>query len=382
MMKRKKIDWLLLLPYLGASLIGLLIVFSASSYRLMAEGENPLSLFSKQAIFMGLSWLLIAVIYRVKSDVLVNGTLAKGLLAVGLVSLLLVKISGVSINGAQRWVSLFGIQFQPSEVTNVALILYLAYFFRVKRTRRELRIPCGLVLLSGLMILLQPKVTGAIIIWGIALVIITTAELPYQLSVFIFLTLIVGIALIGGVILFLGSHQLLPELFAHTYDRIRLVRDPFLDPYGKGFQMSNSYYALYNGGFFGRGLGNSITKKGYLPVAETDFVYSILVEELGVIVGLLVLALLFLIALRLFVLAAKETSQQVSLIYFGVGTLVLLQTSINIASILGLIPMTGVPLPFISYGGTSYLILSMALGICLKFSSEDRTHDKTFEQRI
>ncbi|MDT2602567.1 FtsW/RodA/SpoVE family cell cycle protein [Enterococcus hulanensis] len=382
MMKRKKIDWLLLLPYLGASLIGLLIVFSASSYRLMAEGENPLTLFSKQAIFMGLSWLLIAVIYRVKSDVLVNGNLAKGLLAVGLVSLLLVKISGVSINGAQRWVSLFGIQFQPSEVTNVALILYLAYFFRVKRTRRELRIPCGLVLLSGLMILLQPKVTGAIIIWGIALVIITTAELPYQLSVFIFLTLIVGIALIGGVILFLGSHQLLPELFAHTYDRIRLVRDPFLDPYGKGFQMSNSYYALYNGGFFGRGLGNSITKKGYLPVAETDFVYSILVEELGVIVGLLVLALLFLIALRLFVLAAKETSQQVSLIYFGVGTLVLLQTSINIASILGLIPMTGVPLPFISYGGTSYLILSMALGICLKFSSEDRTHDETFEQRI
>lgn len=382
MMKRKKIDWLLLLPYLGASLIGLLIVFSASSYRLMAEGENPLTLFSKQAIFMGLSWLLIAVIYRVKSDVLVNGNLAKGLLAVGLVSLLLVKISGVSINGAQRWVSLFGIQFQPSEVTNVALILYLAYFFRVKRTRRELRIPCGLVLLSGLMVLLQPKVTGAIIIWGIALVIITTAELPYQLSVFIFLTLIVGIALIGGVILFLGSHQLLPELFAHTYDRIRLVRDPFLDPYGKGFQMSNSYYALYNGGFFGRGLGNSITKKGYLPVAETDFVYSILVEELGVIVGLLVLALLFLIALRLFVLAAKETSQQVSLIYFGVGTLLLLQTSINIASILGLIPMTGVPLPFISYGGTSYLILSMALGICLKFSSEDRTHDKTFEQRI
>ncbi|MGM0169452.1 cell division protein FtsW [Enterococcus sp. AZ135] len=382
MIRRKKIDWLLLLPYLGVSLIGLLIVFSASSYRLMAEGENPLSLFSKQAIFMGLSWLLIVIIYHVKSDVLAKGLLAKSLLSVGIVSLLLVKISGVSINGAQRWVSLFGVQFQPSEVTNVALILYLAYFFRVKRTRRELMVPCGLVLLSGLLILLQPKVTGAIIIWGIALVIITTAELPYQYSVFIFLSLIAGIIFVGGAILFLGSHHLLPELFAHTYDRIRLVRDPFLDPYGKGFQMSNSYYALYNGGFFGRGLGNSITKKGYLPVAETDFVYSILVEELGMIVGLLVLALLFLIALRLFVLAARETSQQVSLIYFGVGTLILLQTSINIASILGLIPMTGVPLPFISYGGTSYLILSVALGICLKFSSEVRTNDQTFEQRI
>lgn len=108
--------------------------------------------------------------------------------------------------------------------------------------------------------------------------------------------------------------------------------------------------------------------------------YSILVEELGVVVGLLVLALLFLIALRLFVLAAKEVNQQVSLIYFGVGTLLLLQTSINIASILGLIPMTGVPLPFISYGGTSYLILSIALGICLKLSSEDRINDQTFKQ--
>ncbi|WP_288227467.1 FtsW/RodA/SpoVE family cell cycle protein [uncultured Enterococcus sp.] len=380
MMKRKKIDWLLLLPYLGVSLIDLLMVFSASSYRLMAEGQNPLSLFSKQAIFMGLSWLLIAFIYRVKSNVLVKGTLAKGLLAAGLVSLILVKISGVNINGAQRWVSVMGIQFQPSEVTNVALILYLAYYFRVKRTQRELLVPCGLVLLSGLLILLQPKVTGAIIIWGVALVIITTAELPYQLSVMVFATIFAGIVLIGGIILFLGSHQLLPELFAHTYDRIRLVRDPFLDPYGKGFQMSNSYYALYNGGFFGRGLGNSITKKGYLPVAETDFVYSILVEELGMIVGLLVLAMLFLIALRLFVLASKEVSQQVSLIYFGVGALILLQTSINIASILGLIPMTGVPLPFISYGGTSYLILSAALGVCLKFSSEVRVNDQTIKQ--
>jgi cell division protein FtsW len=356
------------------------MVFSASSYRLMAEGQNPLSLFSKQAIFMGLSWLLIAFIYRVKSNVLVKGTLAKGLLAAGLVSLILVKISGVNINGAQRWVSVMGIQFQPSEVTNVALILYLAYYFRVKRTQRELLVPCGLVLLSGLLILLQPKVTGAIIIWGVALVIITTAELPYQLSVMVFATIFAGIVLIGGIILFLGSHHLLPELFAHTYDRIRLVRDPFLDPYGKGFQMSNSYYALYNGGFFGRGLGNSITKKGYLPVAETDFVYSILVEELGMIVGLLVLALLFLIALRLFVLASKEVSQQVSLIYFGVGALILLQTSINIASILGLIPMTGVPLPFISYGGTSYLILSAALGVCLKFSSEVRVNDQTIKQ--
>ncbi|MGL9755944.1 FtsW/RodA/SpoVE family cell cycle protein [Enterococcus sp. DIV0197] len=382
MRKRKTIDWLLLLPYLGVSVVGLLLVFSASSYRLTAEGQNALSLFYKQAIFMGMSWFVIAGIYRLKKKILLKGFLAKSLLGLGIVSLILVYVIGVNINGAQRWVSLAGIQFQPSEITNVALILYLAYFFRIERTKKEMWVPYVLVLFSGLLILFQPKVTGAIILWGIALVIITTAQLPYQVSIGLFLATIAGVAVVGGMILFLGNHDLLPNLFMHTYDRIQIVRDPFLDPYGKGFQMSNSYYALYNGGFFGRGLGNSITKKGYLPVAETDFIYSILVEELGMIVGLIVLGLLFLIILRLFMLAAKETSQQISLIYFGVGTLLLLQTSINIASILGLIPMTGIPLPFISYGGTSYLFLSIALGICLKFSSEVSVNDQAFEQRV
>lgn len=382
MTKKKKIDWLLVLPYLGTSVIGLLMVYSASSYRLIAAGENQFSLFMKQAIFMGLSWIIVLLIYRVKSTVMLQGKFAKILLVIGLVSLILVKVHGVSINGAQRWVSIMGIQFQPSDVTNVALIFYLAYFFRKERTTRELVAPCSIVFISSLLVLFQPKVTGAIMIWLIALVIISTAQFPYQLTILIFLALVLGAVAAGGLILFLGSHQLLPGIFAHTYDRIRLVGNPFLDPYGKGFQMSNSYYALYNGGFFGRGIGNSITKKGYLPVAETDFVYSILVEELGLIVGLIVLAMLFLIILRLFVLASKETKQQVSLIYFGVGTLLLIQTSINIASILGLIPMTGIPLPFISYGGTSYLLLSIALGVCLKFSSEDRANEKTPELRI
>lgn len=137
MRKRKTIDWLLLLPYLGVSVVGLLLVFSASSYRLTAEGQNALSLFYKQAIFMGMSWFVIAGIYRLKKKILLKGFLAKSLLGLGIVSLILVYVIGVNINGAQRWVSLAGIQFQPSEITNVALILYLAYFFRIERTKKD-----------------------------------------------------------------------------------------------------------------------------------------------------------------------------------------------------------------------------------------------------
>lgn len=133
--------------------------------------------------------------------------------------------------------------------------------------------------------------------------------------------------------------------------------------------MSNSYYALYNGGLFGRGMGNSITKKGYLPESETDFIFSVIAEEFGLIGALLVLFFLFLLCMRIFQKSTKQKNQQANLILIGVGTWILVQTSINIGSILGLIPMTGVPLPFVSYGGTSYLILSFAIGLALNISS-------------
>lgn len=133
--------------------------------------------------------------------------------------------------------------------------------------------------------------------------------------------------------------------------------------------MSNSYYALYNGGLFGRGLGNSITKKGYLPESETDFIFSIIAEEFGLIGALLVLLLLFLMCFRIFQRSVQSQNQQASLILIGVGTWLLMQTSINVGSILGLIPMTGVPLPFVSYGGTSYFILSFAVGLSLNITS-------------
>jgi cell division protein FtsW len=200
---------------------------------------------------------------------------------------------------------------------------------------------------------------------------ITTVQVPVKLTALLFGGLLISLFLVAMLILFLGNNDLLPHMFMHVYNRIRLVGDPFSDPYNQGFQMIHSYYALFNGGLTGLGLGNSITKKGFLPVAETDFIFSVLVEELGLIFGIFVIALLFVIILRLFIRSAAIANPQIGLILLGTSTLLLLQTSINIASILGLMPMTGVPLPFISYGGSSYFILSFAFSLCLKLEREE-----------
>lgn len=374
----RKIDLYLLVPYLLISVIGLLMIYSASTFRLMSFDQSTNQLLVRQMIFVVLSWAMIFFIYRVKPAFILNHRIVKIMMGIGIVGLILTKVPGIGVNisGAQRWISIAGFQFQPAEIVNVGMIFYLAYYFRKpKQSLNELKKPFFIIALCSLLILFQPKVAGAILLIILAAIMITTVQLPVRYILLFFAGLFSFLLLLGGIIYILGQNDLLPSIFAHTYDRLSIAFNPFLDPYGKGFQMSQSYYAMYNGGLFGLGLGNSITKKGYLPVAETDFIFSIILEELGLIVGLLILAMLFSIILRLFVLSANEPNQQIGLIYLGTGMLLLLQTSINIASISGMIPMTGIPLPFISYGGSSYLILSMLLGICLKLSSRGKQNE-------
>ncbi|MGG5357726.1 MULTISPECIES: FtsW/RodA/SpoVE family cell cycle protein [unclassified Enterococcus] len=372
---KNKIDWQLLIPYLLLSIIGLLMVYSASSFRLITSDQRAEQLLIRQFVFILMSWLMIFLLQKVKLELVMRPLFAYGILSFGILSLFLTRISFFcrTINGAQRWVSILGIQFQPSEIVNVGLILYLAYYFRYRRgTLKELKKPLFLLGICCLLIFLQPKVAGVFLILVLALTMIATAESPFWLTLIFFGTLIGGVLITGGLVVYLGDHGWLPDFLGHTYDRIRLIGNPFEDLYGHGFQMAHSYYALFNGGLLGLGLGNSITKRGFLPVAETDFIFSVLVEELGLIAGILVLGILFFLILRLFRKAASASNQQIGLIFLGTGMLLLLQTSINIASIVGLIPMTGVPLPFISYGGSSYLILSFILGICLRFSNSEK----------
>lgn len=375
MWKNRKIDWLILGPYLALSIVGLLEIYSASSYRLLVAGSDPKSLFVRQLFFILFSWGVIALTYSIRIQVLLKPKIIHFGLILSVLLLLMMKfgIFAVTINGAQRWVSIAGIQFQPSEIATIFLILYLSRFFRNGNIVPEkLHIP--LLIMGGiaLLVLFQPKIAGAIMILAIAGAIFWAAAIPIKKGLFIIGIAVSLLILAAVLVLILEKHDLLPSFFEHAYSRIAMVHNPFLDEHGAGYQMSNSYYALYNGGLFGRGMGNSITKKGYLPESETDFIFSVIAEEFGLIGALLVLFLLFLLCLRIFQKSTKIENQQATLILIGVGTWILVQTSINVGSILGLIPMTGVPMPFISYGGTSYLILSFAIGLVLNISSRQK----------
>lgn len=378
MRRVKQLDWLLLLPYLILSVIGLLEIYSASSYHLIASDRAATSLLVKQFIFMLLSWIVIGVTYSMKLRYFLQYRIAKIGIFLSLVTLVMVKIGlfAVTVNGAQRWLSIFGFQFQPAELANLALILYLAHIFRSStQLPKSLIRPLLVVAIMAVLVLFQPKIAGAFMILFIASMMCWAALLPLKKGAILAGGAVGGILLLAVLVIILGSHDLLPSIFAHAYDRIAIVRNPFLDEHGSGYQMANSYYALYNGGLFGRGIGNSITKKGYLPESETDFIFSILTEELGLFVALAVILLLFILCLRLFQLATKTENQQAALILLGIGLLIFSQTCINLASILGFIPMTGVPLPFISYGGTSYLILSFAIGLSLNISANQKRGD-------
>lgn len=383
MWKNRKIDWLILGPYMALSIVGLLEIYSASSYRLLVTQEDPKSLFVRQFCFILLSWCMIAFTFSVRLRILLKPKQINYGIMVSILLLLMMKVGlfAVTVNGAQRWISIGGIQFQPSELGMIFLILYLSRFFRDgDKVPDKIHKPLLLVGTMALLVLFQPKIAGAIMILTIAGAMIWAAAIPIKKGVVLIFSSVAGLILIAGLVILFEKHGLLPPFFEHAYSRIAMVHDPFLDEHGAGYQMSNSYYALYNGGLFGRGLGNSITKKGYLPESETDFIFSIIAEEFGLIGALLVLLLLFLMYFRIFQRSVQSQNQQASLILIGVGTWLLVQTSINVGSILGLIPMTGVPLPFVSYGGTSYFILSFAVGLSLNITSRQTQRNKQVDE--
>ncbi|MDU4030583.1 MAG: FtsW/RodA/SpoVE family cell cycle protein, partial [Enterococcus faecalis] len=212
----------------------------------------------------------------------------------------------------------------------------------------------------------------AILILVIGSVLIFSASIHAKFSVIAAGIVVASAALLSKIIIFLGDHRYLPHFFAHVYDRLVVLKNPFLSFHDRGFQPSMAYLAMYNGGFWGTGLANGMVKKGGLPEGQTDFIFAVIVEELGLIGGLLLLFLLLFLAASILRSSCVIKNHCYGLFLLGVGTLILAQTAINIGGVLGLIPMTGIPLPFVSYGGTSYLIFSVALGIVIKIIANER----------
>lgn len=350
--------------------LGLLMVYSVSSARAVIEGTDPSGQLRKQLMYALLGFGALALVARVRTDLLRRiAPPAVGIAIASLLAVLVLPTAGlpvhsVFVNGAKRWLAVGPLQVQPSELAKMALILWIAVV--VARDPKRLTKPKGLtpiIMLTGLfavLIVVQPDLgtTGTLVMTALAMVFVAGAPVKK-------LGAIVGV-LAGLVVLLVMSSP---------YQRARVVSfiNPWADPTGDGFQSVQGQIAIGSGGIFGRGLGNSIQKNFFLPEAHTDFIGAIVGEELG-LVGLVALIGAFVIlgvaGFRI-ALRAKDLHQR--LLAAGITSLICLQAVINLGQVFGLLPVTGVPLPLVSAGGTSLVVFLAGIGILVNISRQRTT---------
>ena len=288
---------------------------------------------------------------------------AKPLFLIGLALMVLVFVPhlGISLGGARRWINIPSINFQPSEIFKILFVIYLASFLQKaqelkgKKHLSNLSAFILVLLLSGGLIALQPDI-------GTLGIFILTAMAMY----FSAFTPPSHIFILGG--LGLASLLLLIKIFPHAAQRVQVMLHPELDPGGIGYQLNQGLIALGSGGFFGQGLAQSKQKFLYLPQPGGDSIVAVIGEELGFL-GMLILTSLFVaFAIQGLKIARHAPDEFGKLLAVGLTCLIVIQAFINIAAILGLIPLTGLPLPFVSYGGTSLVISLVAVGMLLNIS--------------
>lgn len=365
----KYLDKPLLIISVLLFIFGLIMVFSASNViAYMSHEVSASHYFVKQAIFLfiGLILSLIMIRFPTKS----YGVLSWGLLAIFTVSLVILLMFVDAKNQARSWFQLGPISIQPSEFIKVITIVWLAYFYEIKQkklnTYTTSLFPMFVCIGIALLIFLQPDLGTTIIFCSIVAAIFFAVPISKEIkkkTIFLILGLIAFIAVIA-----IGAgNQLLQDRQLERFN----IFNPCDRLLTTGNQVCNCYIAINNGGLTGTGLGNSTQKYLYLPEPYTDFIFAIVVEELGVLTGIgLILAYIF-ILYRILLIGRNSLTNRGATMCYGVAIYLFLHIAVNLLGIFGLIPMTGVPLPFMSYGGSFTICLIAALTIVQRVSVEN-----------
>lgn len=393
--KRHLLNYSILLPYLILSVLGLIVVFSTTSASLIQNGLNPFRSVINQAAFWVISLLAILFIYRLKLNFLKNSGVLTVMMMIEVVLLLIARFWTQEVNGAHGWIVIGPISFQPAEYLKVIMVWFLAFTFARRQQSIEIYDYQALTkrkwwpkqlsdlkdwrfysLVLILLVAAQPDLGNATIIVLTAIIMYSVSGIGYRWFSALLTGIITLSAIFLGLINMVGVKTMSKvPVFGYVAKRFSAFFNPFKDVTDSGHQLANSYYAMSNGGWLGRGLGNSIEKRGYLPEAQTDFVFSIIIEELGLIGAGLILALIFFLILRILLVGVKAKNPFNSMIALGIGSMMLMQVFVNIGGISGLIPSTGVTFPFLSQGGNSLLVLSVAIGFVLNIDANEKRED-------
>ena len=362
-----KIDLILLSLFFVLSFSGLLILASASVHFSDSIYGNPSAIFNRQLFyfFLGLFGLLIFFVLPLNFWISYD----RLLITLGFILLLLVFVPGIGfeVNGANRWIRVAGFGLQPSEIMKFLSILYVSCY-SVRRIR-EIQShwigffrPAIIIVSIISIILIQPDLGSSAVIFASVLGVLFVAGVKIKQF---FIVALLGLVAVTLMIVFVPWR----------WERIISFIDPWSDPWGSGYQLTLSLMSIGRGDWFGVGLGQGLMKMGYLPDAHTDFIFSVIVEEMGILGGFIIVALLFGLSFRIFYIGRESLLRKNYFgFYFsyGVALLLGLHTFINVGVACGLLPTKGLTLPLISAGGTNLIIVCLMIGLILRVDYENK----------
>ena len=362
-----KIDFILLSLFSVLSFSGLLILASASVHFSDSIYGNPSAIFNRQLFyfFLGLFGLLIFFILPLNFWIAYD----RLLITLGFILLLLVFVPGIGfeVNGANRWIRVAGFGLQPSEIMKFLSILYVSCYSvrRIKEIQSHwigFFRPAIIIVSIISIILIQPDLGSSAVIFASVLGVLFVAGVKIK-QFFI-------VAFLGFV-----AATLMIVFVPWRWERIISFIDPWSDPWGSGYQLTLSLMSIGRGDWFGVGLGQGLMKMGYLPDAHTDFIFSVIVEEMGILGGFTIVSLLFGLSFRIFFIGRESLLRKNFFgFYFsyGVALLLGLHTFINVGVACGLLPTKGLTLPLISAGGTNLIIVCLMIGLILRIDYENK----------
>ena len=354
----KKIDKTLLLGVIILSLFGLIMIYSSSNVWASYKFNDPFKYLKSQGLFLILGYGVLYFIAKIPYPIYKK--YSNHILFICIILLVLVLIPGIGTvrNGSRSWFGIGPLGIQPSEAAKVGLIVFTAKYLsnnKIKDIKTSVLPILMVVFLIFGLIMLQPDFgTGVIIVMSIVSLLFVSGV---NMSFFIKMGILGLMGIVGLVI-----------IAPYRMARITSFLNPWNDPLGSGFQIIQSLYAIGPGGLLGMGLGNSVQKHFYLPEPQTDFIFSIISEELG-FAGVLIISTLFIMIIyRGFKIAMNTEDKFATYLAYGITFSIAFQTILNLMVVVGLIPVTGVTLPFLSYGGSSLLVSMLEIGILLNIS--------------
>ena len=359
-MRNKKLDILLLIGIITISIFGVIMVYSSSYVWAEYKFDDPFKFVKNQGLFLIIGIILMLIISKINYKIYFEKSNIILLICVILLILVLIPGIGTVRNGSRSWFGIGSFGIQPSEATKLALIIFVSKYLSnnpksINNIKKGVIPILGITLFVFGLIMLQPDFgTGVIIVMSIiGILFVSGVNLKFFISL--------GLIGLSGVV---GLIAVAP----YRLERILSYLNPWSDPLGSGFQIIQSLYAIGPGGLFGYGFLNSRQKHFYLPEPQTDFIFSIISEEFG-FMGILIIASLFLtIIYRGFKIAKNSKEPFGKFLAFGITFGLAFQAILNLMVVVGLIPVTGVTLPFLSYGGSSLLITLCSMGIVLNIS--------------